>query len=180
MKKKLEHLKDCAMQGVICFVLLLAINGCSQTDDVISIFTGKKWKLTYIATEGSHKMFNFWGEDKDGTLFAASMALLKADNNFVLTFEGANLNGNVTGTVGGRGVLATLGADSRWSVSEGSRNITLSVKQAGNEQDVLAKAFMIGVQNSFRYEGDNDNLYLYYHSGQNVMFMAFKPQKSNP
>ncbi|MDR1004254.1 MAG: DUF4847 domain-containing protein [Prevotellaceae bacterium] len=175
MTMRLQPFGNSTFQCLLYVALLVTMGGCSPSDDVIDIFTGKRWKMTFIALEGNYKQYDFWNRDDDAR--TASMKLLASDNTFVLTFEGASLNGVVNGGIGGKGVLATLGADSHWSVTEGSRAITLSVSFTGSETDALAKAFVNGLQHCFRYEGDNDNLYLYYHSGQNVMFMAFKPQR---
>jgi hypothetical protein len=178
MKDKLKYTLRRPLPCLVCLLLLLTAGGCDRSDDVISIFTGKQWKLSFIAIEGSTRQYDFW----NGNEYArtASFKLLESPNNFVLSFQGANLNGTYTGGINGKGVLATLVEKSTWSVQEGKRDIVILPNIEGTETDVLAKAFINALSNCFRYEGDNDNLYLYYHSGQNVMFMAFKPQSKQP
>ena len=50
------------------FTLLTAIlllTSCNTEDDVMEIFIGKTWKLTYISTENSHTQYNFWNNDQE-------------------------------------------------------------------------------------------------------------------
>ena len=48
---------------------------------------------------------------------------------------------------------------------------------SGNETDVLAKAFINGLQNVIRYEGDANNLFIYFSDGQTVKYMGFTPKR---
>ena len=50
------------LKGWLLWMLLCPLlAGCTNDDDVIAIFTGKSWKLTYIAAEGTNKQYDFWG-----------------------------------------------------------------------------------------------------------------------
>ena len=161
------------LKGWLLWMLLCPLlAGCTNDDDMIAIFTGKSWKLTYIAAEGTNKQYDFWGGNE--TAFQNSMDALKNTANFVIGFEGNDLNGIAGGTFSGRGILYTF--DGTWSADGESNALSLSLKDASTERDVLASAFMQGLRNAYRYSGDSQNLYIYYKEGQTVKFMAFRPQ----
>lgn len=167
---------------LLAFIFITtSLGGCNNEDDVIDIFTGKTWKLTFIAAaddsnKGDDKQFDFWGGNQ--TLRANSMKARAQSGNFILEFVGIELT-NINGGGGefeGHGVLANVSGS--WTANGKSNDLVLgSLKFTRNETDVLAKAFVTGLKNAFRYEGDNQNLYIYYTENGNVKFMAFRPAK---
>ena len=48
------------IQLLLVVLFLPVLSACDQEDDVIDIFTGKTWYMTYIAVEGQNKMYDFW------------------------------------------------------------------------------------------------------------------------
>lgn len=180
MKRKMIHTLRLLMLAIIA----TTFGGCNNEDDVIEIFTGKTWKLTFIAAEGSNQQFNFWGGklDENNPAFTNSMNALAQSGNFTLEFVGTDLASTTGGTFNGRGVRSTISGN--WTANGASNVLELSnVKVIGNETDALAKAFVTGLQNANRYSGDNQNLYIYYtenkndNEKRNVKFMAFRPAK---
>jgi hypothetical protein len=154
-------------------LLLLALGGCGTTDDVVAIFTGKNWKLTQITQEGSSKLFNFWGDNN--TAYKASMKLLEVHDNFTLNFNGASIEGTTNGNFNGRG--GTISFNGTWRVDDASRSLQLGVIIPDEEKDIFARAFRTGILNAFRYEGDVNNLYIYYKDEKDhVMCLWFHPQ----
>lgn len=160
-------------------LLLMAVTvtvfaGCNNEDDVIDIFTGKTWKMTFIAAEGSNKQFDFWGGNE--TQRENSMKALAQSGNFTLEFVGSDLGSTTGGEFDGHGIQANVSGG--WTANGKSNDLVLSnFKASRNETDALGKAFATGLQNAFRYEGDNQNLYIYYTENGNVKFMAFRPAK---
>lgn len=103
--------------ALLAAILLLA--GCNNEDDVLEIFTGKTWKLTYIAAENSHEQYNFWSNDKESE---QSFSALKQEGTFIVTFEGTNLNNAVGGTFNAKGINATI--DGEWNANGGSHEMS--------------------------------------------------------
>lgn len=149
--------------------------GCNNEDDVTEIFTGKLWKLSKISAEGSHLQINYWGADAEGAAFQKSMALLKSGDNFTISFTGGEINNTVGGTFSGKGVTTTF--NGKWLANGESHKLSMDTNLNGNETDVLAKAFINGLQNVIRYEGDANNLFIYFSDGQTVKYMGFTPKR---
>lgn len=177
MKKKFKNISFL----LLMIVLLPSLSGCNNEDDVIGIFTGKTWKLTFIAAEGTRKQFNFWGEagmNPGNKAYTNSMDALSNDETFRLNFEGTDLNGTTGGSFNGRGITSSVSGF--WNANGESHELKIKLDSKSSEKDVLAKAFITGLENAFKYDGDEKNLYIYYKEGQTTKFMAFHlftPQK---
>lgn len=164
--------------GILLTILMLpTLSGCNEKDDVIAIFTGKTWKLTYIAVKGDEgKMYDFWGTNT--AAYKSSMDALKNDANFIVNFEGSDVNGTATGTFSGRATSATI--NGQWTADGVQKTLKPSnVKVSGNDRDTfLGKAFLNGLKTATRYEGDTDNLFIYYEEGQRTFMMLFHPLRN--
>lgn len=161
-------------RALVACILLLTVNACNNEDNVIGIFTGKTWKLSFIAAEGSYEQFDFWGGDDAAR--QASMTALSQTGTFVLSFEGSDLTESAGGSFNGRAIRGII--DGKWNANGKNNKLTLNdIKSTQSETDVLARAFVTGLQNAFKYEGDYNNLFIYYKEGQTVKRMGFKPQK---
>ena len=55
--------------------------------------------------------------------------------------------------------------------------MSMETNVSGMESNVLSKAFISGLQNVIRYEGDANNLFIYFKDGKNVKYMGFTPQR---
>ncbi|MDR0988727.1 MAG: DUF4847 domain-containing protein [Prevotellaceae bacterium] len=160
--------------GLLAALLLLL--GCNNEDDVVGIFTEKTWKLTFIALEGHTDRFDFW--EGNAQAEKNSMKLLEATGNFNLSFQGATSGKSISGAYNGKGVLGNL--TGTWSADGHAHSFSMAVRASTPENDIFAKAFVGGLATAFRYEGDYNNLYIYYRNGQQVMFMGFKPLPHTP
>ena len=150
--------------------------GCNNEDDVVEIFTGKTWKLSKISAEGTNIQFNYWPNDNaNGDAFKQSMDLLRGSGNFTITFSGGEINGITGGTFNGRGVNATFSG--KWQADGATHEMSMETNVSGMESNVLSKAFISGLQNVIRYEGDANNLFIYFKDGKNVKYMGFTPQR---
>ncbi len=155
---------------LLTLILLPLLGGCDEEDDVLEIFTGKTWKLTYIALEGQHKMFDFWNNDKIAE--ENSKELLIQDATFTVEFNGSELTEYVGGDFEALAVNRSLKGN--WAANGASRELRLTdIRTSGNDTDVLARAFRTGLTNAIRYSGDSQNLYIYYEDGQTTKYMAF-------
>lgn len=162
---------------VLIISILSILSSCNNEDDVIKIFTGKTWKLSFIANEGTQRQYNFWGEagmTAGNTAYENSMDALKKEVNFILNFEGGDLNGTAGGSFGGRATNASVSGT--WNANGESNKLNITVEGNPSDKDVLGKAFVTGLQNAIRYEGDEKNLYIYYKDGQTTKFLAFRAQ----
>lgn len=158
------------------FTLLTAIlllTNCNTEDDVMEIFIGKTWKLTYISTENSHTQYNFWNNDQESE---QSFNALKQSDTFIVTFEGTDLNGITGGTFKANGINASI--HGQWNANGESHEMRTSETQISRtETDKLAQAFITGFQNVIRYDGDSSNLYIYYEDkDKSIKRMNFKAQ----
>ena len=165
MKKKLTYL--------LLLLLLPLLGGCDTEDNVLEIFTGKTWKLTYIALEGQHQMFDFWNEDTDAA--RRSLQLLEQGSTFIIEFNGSETADYVGGDFEAQAVNRSITGN--WAANGASRELSLNnLRTSGNDSDILAQAFLTGLQNAVRYSGDSQYLYIYYEDGQTTKCMAFHIQ----
>lgn len=154
---------------LLLFVLLPALSGCNDTDDVQRIFTGKTWKLTYITKKNDHKPYDFW--EGDAAAMKKSMELLKGENNFLINFTGITTDDVIQGPVSG---VVTAKFEGTWSANAKTQAFHASVK-GGSEKDILAKKFLELLNKAQSYDGDENNLYLYYED----LSMAFHVKRDN-
>lgn len=160
----------------LLFPLWALLGGCNNEDDLIEIFTGKTWKLARLTTEGSKAPFlaDLWSGDKE---YQNSINALQQENTFTLTFEGNEVNGELMGTrVAIRGVRVNI-PEATWTADGKNQSLTISGKANTTESDPLAKEFIKGVLNVYKYEGDSGTLTLYYKDGQATKVLGFKPVK---
>lgn len=151
--------------AIVLSFILITLMGCNTEDDVLEIFLGKTWKLTYIATEDSHAPFDFWGDGKSGEHYAEA---LEGENAFILNFEGTDFNGTTGGTFNARALTATINGN--WNANGDSKDMTTNnVEVSHSESNALAQAFIRGLQNAIRYGGDSSNLYIYYEDNDNTI-----------
>lgn len=172
MKKTIRNIANL----LLVLSLLPLTCGClNNEDDVIEIFVGKTWKLTRLTTKGSSARFlpGLWNDE---ATYNQSMERLDAASNYVLNFEGIELNGELTNaSVNGRAINRTL--DGTWQVDGVKKTLTISVKGAGAaETDPLAKEFINGLGKVSRYDGDSQSLTLFYEEGSVTKVMGFKAQ----
>lgn len=159
---------------LLTFVMLFTFSACNDEDDVLEIFNGKTWKLTRLTTEGSKRQFyeGLWGSEKEEE---TSRDRLKLDGNFVLDFNLANVNGETTGTAEAHGFQASIN-NARVVVDGNKRTISITGKVSGSEKDQLGRAFINGLPNVFKYEGDSNSLTLYFKDGNTTKVMGFAAQ----
>lgn len=164
---------------MVCLLIigfLPMMSSCNNEDDVLEIFTGKSWKLSKISAEGTNIQFNYWPNDNAaGDAYQSSMKLLKSQSNFTLTFTGGQIGEKISGTFSGKGVQCSF--DGQWQADGNNQQLNMSINSsAGSESDPLAKAFINGLKNVIRYEGDAKNLFIYFKEGQTTKYMGFTPQ----
>lgn len=164
------------IQLLLVALLTPALSACEQEDDVVDIFTGKTWYMTYIAVEGQNKMYDFWQGNEDARI--QSFKTITGDN-YTLTFDGADLGNSIGGgTFSGRATSASISG--KWNANGENRELQLTIDKAGTDTDkYLGKAFIDGLKSAFKYGGDNKNLYIYYKEGQTVKFISFAPQRNS-
>lgn len=158
---------------LLCVALLPLLAGCNESDDVAEIFTGKTWKLTYIALDGQHQWFDFWDGNEDAN--QRSLKELEKGATFTVTFHGSDTEEIVGGEFEAQAINCHL--TGYWNADGHSRDLHLTnVRTTGSDSDVLARAFATGLRNAIRYSGDSQNLYIYYEDGQTTKYMAFHIQ----
>lgn len=103
--------------------------------------------------------------------------LYNQKSTFTLNFEGTELDGELMGTtVNGQGINSSV--NGTWKADGASGSLSISVKVTGvAESDALAKAFISGLQNVYKYEGDANSLTLYFKDGPTTRVMGFTPQR---
>ena len=107
----------------------------------------------------------------------SSMAALAQDGTFTLTFSGSDLVNNSTGgSFSGKAITANISGT--WKADGATNELNINVE--GNpieKNDVLGAAFITGLKNVTKYQGDKNNLFIYYKQGQNTLFLGLKPLK---
>ena len=79
-------------------------------------------------------------------------------------------------SVNGQGINSSV--NGTWSADGKSQSLNFNLKISGSaESDALAKAFISGLQNVYKYEGDANSLTLYFKDGPTTRIMGFTPQQ---
>lgn len=161
---------------LLVLLLLPLLSGCNNEDDVAEIFTGKTWKLSRLTNKGSSAPFypGIWNNDKD--MEESLNKLNRETAYFTLEFEGEELDGELMGAkISGRGVNASISGT--WNADGKSKELTFNLKVIGTENDALGKAFINGLQNVYKYEGDVNSLTLYFKDGGATRVIGLTPNK---
>lgn len=141
------------------FLFALLFSSCSQSDDVIAIFTenGKAWKISDVFNEDGSRSREEWSDEE---AFNKSEELRQKDGNFTIRFQGAELDGYVSGSYTG---YASKGAISgKWTANGKNNTFTTSSQNAPSGEDVLGRIFANALAYAYKYEGDINNLRIYY------------------
>lgn len=143
---------------LLLFLMLPFISACDRSDDVMGIFTGKTWKLTYITRSGTNKpaLYDFWD---NATTYEKALKEMNKDGAYTLVFQGEETDDLARGTFSGK--LYTLDYKGNWS-ADGKSNEFHTSNVTGGAKALLDSYFMEGISNATRYGGNYDNLYLYY------------------
>lgn len=151
---------------LLLILLLPAMYGCNDTDDVQKIFTGKIWKLNYITLDSQNKMFDFW---ENAQQQEASLKKLNVTENYNIQFEGSVANNVISGNANGKTISSNF--NGTWTANGESNKFSANI--IGNGEDILAKRFLEGLNSATSYSGDSNNLFIYYKSGQQTFRMVF-------
>ena len=154
-------------------LLLPFFSGCNDTDDVAAIFTGKEWKLNFIALDGKHEMFDFWDNPANEQ---KSMEQLNKAGTYIIRFEGTTEDDVITGQV--KGKVTTSDLNGTWNANGKNNKFKATVKGSDNG-DILATKFLEGLNAATSYEGDKNNLYLLYQSNNRTFRIVFRPVSNN-
>lgn len=160
---------------LLVLAILPALSGCNSEDDLIEIFTGKTWKMSRLTTKGSNARFlpNLWDSQDN---MNKSLRNLDEAGKYTLDFEGSEVDGQLLGArFTAYGDNVTLRGT--WNADGKSHSLTFIVAdRSGSESDPLAKAFINGLQNVYKYEGDASSLTLYFKDGETTKVIGFKPE----
>ena len=155
---------------IICIIAMLPLfSGCNDADDVETIFTGKTWKLTLIAHDGSNQMANFWGTDTE-KMNKSLQILYERSASFTIRFEGVTSGDDIKGQLSGTTVNTPFSGS--WSANGRNRDFNATVT-GSDDGDILARNFINGLENATSYDGDSKNLYLIYKEGSATFRMFF-------
>ena len=156
---------------IVClFMLLPLFAGCNDTDDVAAIFTGKTWKLSFIARDGETRMYEpFWGISKEETIKKLSQA-----NTYTIKFEGIVEGDVIEGKINGTTVTSNLSGT--WSANAKNNGFNATIK-GQSDNDKLAENFLEGINAAASYQGDENNLYLIYKNSKGKFRMFFRVVK---
>lgn len=149
-------------------LLLPFFAGCNNSDDVAAIFTGKTWKLNYIAIDGEHTMYPFWKNEAEKREIYNRLQMA---GTYTIRFEGAVEDDLISGSFNGKVITSVLKGS--FSANGKNNEFHASVSAGNNDGDVLATQFLEGLKSATSYEGDINNLYLLYKSGQRTFRMFF-------
>lgn len=155
-------------------VLTLA-SSCENDEEFVRILTGKTWKMSRLTENGSSSQFYLtWDTEEE---YETSMSYFTVSSYYVITFEGVEYDGELVGNeVTLRGVNRS--ATGTWTASgeNHAMSLDLTFSGAGDETDPLAIAFINGIQNVYRYEGDENNLNLFFKDDGETYVIGFVPR----
>lgn len=158
----------------IRFILLILLvipflQSCDNEDDVAGIFTGKTWKMTgiYDSRDMKNPYKGYWSNEDS---FNASMAKLNQSGNFIIAFGGMKVDDVISGEYVGR-ATSTDYSGNWWA--NGDNNSFSTSKQTGSDNDVLGQAFLAGLKDAYKYDGDYNNLRIHFKRGNDDMFILF-------
>lgn len=159
---------------LLLLLMLPFVSACDTSDDVLGIFTGKTWKLTYITKAGDHQPYDFWN---DQAKLEESMKTIRKEGAFTVNFTGSEINKVISGAFNGKIIAAPFSG--KWTANGESGEFSTSSIE-GSESDPLAlgKKFIEGIRNAKSYRGDYNNLFLFYkdEAGRDLC-LAFSPVK---
>lgn len=156
------------LTGILLTALFLLVSSCNNEDDVVEIFTGKTWKMSRLTDHGKNPPQFYQGIWQTDAEKNRSMELLNLEGNFEVVFEGSEVDGEVNGTqVRIQGVRST--ATGTWQANGKDNTLQIQFQKiTGTETDPLAKAFMAAMRKVFKYEGDINQLTLYYEENNHI------------
>lgn len=146
---------------LLLLLVLPFISGCERSDDVAGIFTGKTWKLTYITIANSNNKpqpYDFW---RNKEKYDNAIKEMNKDGAYTLTFTGTESDDMMDGAF--NGILGTpLTFNGKWHADGKSNDFSASDVRSGGNKALLDSYFIEGMATAKRYEGNYDNLRLYY------------------
>lgn len=157
---------------LLCLILIPVLSGCNDTDDVQKIFTGKRWKMTYITKKNDHIWYKF-----DGVSEAVYKSYINGTRAFKIDFTGSTEDNIISGGFSGSGSVTISGTWRADGKSNEFKVISISNNPSYDSKDTLAKHIIDGLKNSTSYGGDEKNLYLYFEYQGETLCFAFKPEQ---
>ncbi len=165
-------LQSIKLRGWILLLPLL-LGGCSPSDDVQAIFTGKTWKMTYISYGQGASWYKFPGlTDSDYKAYDP----VEGTKSFTITFTGSETDHTIAGSFTGAGSVSTNGS---WSANGESSAFSATIKGnpiIGSGDKIGAKIIEV-LKAADKYSGDEDGLFIHCTYEKDRIFMAFKPVK---
>lgn len=150
-------------------ILLPILSACNQSDDVIEIFTKNKWKLTGVFYDKGNKgndpewCMDYWNDNQ--AAWEASNKIFKKDDTFIIVFSGVEDGDEVIGSY--NGYAANSSIKGNWKANGKNNSFSTSGQAApGGNEDILGKAYINALINADKYEGDVNNLRIYFEDPQ--------------
>lgn len=158
---------------LLCGMLPL-FSACNDTDDVSKIFLAKTWKMTNVFVSAKNPATDYWETKEDRY---ASIALMEEEGNCYLTFNGVPDGSNISGTYNGH-AISSASIKGNWMANGKNNNFSTSDQvEPTEDMDVLEQVFMWALVNAYKYEGDENNLRIYFYDpiSEKNRFILFKP-----
>ncbi len=154
-------------------LLLPFLSGCTSSDDIQAIFTGKTWRLTYITQGKGAAWYGFPGlTDSDYKAYDPNTGT----KQFTIEFTGAEHDHVISG---GFTCLGSLRGPGTWSANGESKafNAQFSSTPTVDKNDKLAAIIRDALSKANEYSGDEMNLFIHFTYEKERLFMAFSPVK---
>jgi len=145
----------------LLLLMLPVFSACNQEDDVIDIFTGKRWKLNFIVDSKNKNCIDSYFTGVSAEVKQASMDKMENLGNFVIDFTGVEVDGEAIGTYSGRATNTTISGN--WQANGKSNAFSTDQGDPSNNEDLLGKVFIKAFKTAYKYEGDTaGNLTIYF------------------
>lgn len=150
---------------------LILLASCNDTEDVGEIITGKTWKLTFISTSNNTGNWDrsIWQKSSNPSdAFDKSIKSLREEGTFSVTFELEDSSKDESfGKINGKGASRFFSGS--WRGNGNTNAFSCNISNEITELDLLGKELLDGLRKAERYEGDVNNLTIYYNNGKNLL-----------
>lgn len=163
----------CLSYILLCALLPL-LSACNDSDDVSKIFSGKRWKMTNVFSSTKNPATDYWETEEERI---ESIDQMNESGHCYLSFSGIPDGNSISGTYSGYALSSKALISGNWMANGKNNSFSTSDQAAPTEDmDVLEQVFVWALINAYKYEGDENNLRIYFYDpiSESNRFILFK------
>ncbi|MDL2305916.1 DUF4847 family protein [Bacteroides sp. OttesenSCG-928-D19] len=156
----------------IALLLIGTATGCDQADDVTGIFTEKTWKLTNIYLDDNsfppELSRDYWDNE---AAQVQSYKRLNDKGTFTIRFEGFETDNQISGSYTGYATSTNISGN--WNAN-GKSNKFETDQESKVDKDPLGVAFINALKTAYKYEGNYDDLQIFFMEGKRKKYLLMR------